>query len=173
MVATRLDTVPRALWIWDRNSNAPVALLLFQHEVKKVLWHPVQKDVLAVVTDDQLSCVYVYHSLRTPPRKVNLLGRDSVITGKWTAQWCKVTNSARCPILVSSNKCFFIGMLRLSEGEVIFESVLSDHTDQSLDEESSLFDTPSKVPANSHHPMALNAPNETLWRSEDPSSGKW
>lgn len=108
LCATRDDSTPSTVWIWDLRSLQPKMILIQYAPVKSLLWHPNDPARLLVQTAHDEPTVYIYapssftrstasaestseQQLHQPPEIVDLEAHINKPAGsipaKWTATW--------------------------------------------------------------------------------------
>lgn len=96
-LATRDDSMPTAVWIWDLGQMRCCAVLLQHSVVKKLSWHPTDPNTLLIQGIQGDSSLYIWNALEAGPRIVRMPSVN--LSGKAEAQW--VPKSAnRKPIIV-------------------------------------------------------------------------
>ncbi|KAF2469850.1 uncharacterized protein BDR25DRAFT_288278 [Lindgomyces ingoldianus] len=103
LCATRDDSTPTVVWIWDLRSLEPRTILIQHSPIKSLQWHPTNPSLLLIQIFQDSPTVYLYtapsvlfHSTSeavtlTPPNILDLSSQISKPAGslpaKWTASW--------------------------------------------------------------------------------------
>ena len=172
-LATRTSSHPKALCLWSRDSgNARV--LIFRERLRQVLFHPKLPRMLVAIPKLSIQSapaasfpVYVWSDIDAVPHVVTVrppnlpLSRGTAVEGQWLPGYYSVLPGPRsddgpdAPFLLTWPGGFEIGCFKLDEGDgVRFESLMRDDSAMDTmhmlnidrDDDSILFDTPSKPP---------------------------
>ena len=168
LVATRIRSSPRTLFLWRPHSTAhPQTVFVFKHAIRQIHFHPFLPHVLVIITNSKHPRVYAWFQHTSPPI-AGLVPIDTSSSTNFSGSWLPecvgdgpndVGNSSsdlsrqRCPFLFTSNTAFEAGYLSSHEGQMLFESILTRPSQQSGDvtlsaegDESTteLVDTPSR-----------------------------
>ncbi|TID18082.1 WD40 repeat-like protein [Venturia nashicola] len=136
MVATRDDSAPTTVWLWDLTKLAASAVLIQHSPIKKLLWHPTLPSILLIQCSHDEPTIYLYNTISAVPYPVILPMRKS--TGsKFEAKWLQTTSTQK-PSLVFSDSHNFL--LAWPEGRNPMDEVneqgekndLMDHSEDSL-----------------------------------------
>ncbi|KAF1837415.1 hypothetical protein BDW02DRAFT_519000 [Decorospora gaudefroyi] len=114
MCATREDSTPCTVWVWDLRTLRPKAIFFTYAPIKTLSWHPVHPDKLLVQTAQDEPTVYLYTasklstspsstSISHPPDIINLSTHmpkppGSAPTAKWITSWLS-TAAEKKPVL--------------------------------------------------------------------------
>lgn len=159
LCATRDDSTPSTVWIWDLQSLKPRTILIQFAPIKSLQWHPKDPSRLLIQTTHDAPAVYVYaaqnHSRSTssstasssssasisqdPPAIMDLEAHIPKPTGtlpaRWTASWL-FTPADKKPVFTLGHQQGYI--LVWPEGK---DQILRfEHSDAEGEEEDSLYD---------------------------------
>ena len=124
-IATVVADNSKAIWLWQPDHPEPHTIILFQHAVQQVLWHPIRPDILLVTTSQKLPMVYVWHSETKAPALCDIPIPTSSST-KFQGSWLLDKVQDRNPFMLTTTKAFEVGLLELQEGNVVFQSLLQN-----------------------------------------------
>ncbi|KAF2266428.1 WD40 repeat-like protein [Lojkania enalia] len=104
MCATRDDSTPSTVWIWDLRSLRPKAILIQYSPIKSLQWHPSNSSLLLIQTTHDSPIVYLYttpptsNSSAFAPGPLEILSLSDVVAkpagslpAKWDIKWLPTT----------------------------------------------------------------------------------
>lgn len=161
LIATRLSTASRVLFLWrPENTAYPHTMLIFKHAIRQISFHPTLPHVLVILTNSKNPRIYAWYQPAFPPIAGSIPIDTSTSTnysGKWLSECASHEASSdapeRCPFLFTSNTAFEAGYLSSRDGEIMFESILTPPTEQlgdttwaheGDDSATEMIDTPSR-----------------------------
>ncbi|KAF2736338.1 WD40 repeat-like protein [Polyplosphaeria fusca] len=117
MCATRDDSTPTTVWIWDLRTLQPLTILIQHAPIKSLLWHPTLPSHLLIHTAQDAPILYLYalpslsasSSSRAPgpPEILTLAGSIAKPAGsappRWDAKWL-ATRADKRPALVLAHQ---------------------------------------------------------------------
>lgn len=147
MCATREDSTPTTVRIWDLRSLKPRTILLQHSPVKSLRWHPSNPALLFIQTAQDSPVLYLYTaptlsnstSLSTtvlaPPSTLDLSSSISKPAGslppKWSTSWLN-TPTDKKPALVFGHQSYIILWPEGRDQILKFENQEADESDDSL-----------------------------------------
>jgi WD40 repeat protein len=135
---------PKTVWIWQPDHPEPHTVIVFQDQVRQLLWHPRQKNILVTVTANKLAKVFVWHTETRPPTACNI-DSESAESTKFEGIWLPAV-AGKNAFALTSTSGINMGPMQAHEGKVVFRSILQqsrfDLEDSGVDEAE--MDTPSK-----------------------------
>ncbi|RMZ86565.1 hypothetical protein DV736_g6208, partial [Chaetothyriales sp. CBS 134916] len=109
-LATTVADNDRTIWLWQPEHPDVHTVVVFNHNVRQIVWHPRNPGVLIIVTAQKEPAVYV-----------------CVGSAKLEVEWLVREGQDRCPLLVKAGKSLEVGILELRPEGIIFESILTPH----------------------------------------------
>ena len=70
IVATRDDSAPTTLWLWDLNSFAPRTIMIQHNPIKSVLWHPNLPHLLLIQCLQDEQVLYLWDATTSTPTSI-------------------------------------------------------------------------------------------------------
>jgi WD40 repeat protein len=135
---------PKTVWLWQPEHSEPHTIIVFQDQVRQLLWHPKQKDILLVVTANKLAKTFVWYTETRPPAACNI-DQDIAESTKFEGIWLPRV-ACKNAFALTSTTGINMGVMREREGKVLFSSILHqsrfDLEDSGMDETE--MQTPSK-----------------------------
>ena len=149
LCATRDDSTPTTVWIWDLCNLQPRTILIMHSPVKTLQWHPTHATHLLVETTQDSPTFYLHnaHALSKstssastsdsgPPTMLDLSGNmarpASSAIPKWTAKWL-TTGSDRKIALMAGHQQGYVLVWPEGKDQILrFEGQEGDESDDSL-----------------------------------------
>ena len=97
LLATKHDSIPTAVWIWDLRQMQRRAVLIQHAMVKRLLWHPTDPNSLLIQCTQDENVLYLWHALDDQPQILDI--SSAKLSGKVEARWIR-TEQQRKPILM-------------------------------------------------------------------------
>ncbi|KAH7389852.1 hypothetical protein BKA66DRAFT_568771 [Pyrenochaeta sp. MPI-SDFR-AT-0127] len=153
LCATRDDSTPSTVWIWDLRSLKPRMILIQYAPVKSLLWHPHDATRLLVQTAHDEPTVYVYATpnlgestksiestasqhLPQPPEIVGLEAHINKPAGsipaKWTATWLATPPEKKPAFSIGHQQGYVLVWPDGKDQILRFENEEGDQSDDSL-----------------------------------------
>ncbi|OAP64456.1 hypothetical protein AYL99_00428 [Fonsecaea erecta] len=134
LLATRLRSSPRALFLWNAHKTTnPLTVLIFTHSIRQIHFHPHLPHVLIVLTASKLPRLYAWYHHSLPPTAALIPIDTNGSTDFWGSWLPDCVTHDRCPFLLTSKTAFEAGYLSSHQGKIIFESILQCPPDLSGD----------------------------------------
>ncbi|KAI0199668.1 hypothetical protein F4808DRAFT_451289 [Astrocystis sublimbata] len=118
LLASRLESAPSTVWIWDVPTSELRAVLMYHASVTKVEWHPSQPELLLVRCEGEgSSLVSVWDPLSNGPRPIDFLRHlpNAKVTGRTDATWLQ-TNTESAALFLTDHAKYML--LSLEEADV-------------------------------------------------------
>jgi WD40 repeat protein len=149
LCATRDDSTPTTVWIWDLRSLQPRTILILHSPVKALQWHPSYPSHLLIQSAHDSPTLYLYtalsfssstsssgHPAAGPPTILslsdNLTKPAGSVPAKWTARWLN-TQSDKKPAMVVGHQQGYILVWPEGKDQILrFEGQDEDESDDSL-----------------------------------------
>lgn len=151
LCATRDDSTPTTVWIWDLRSLQPRTILIMHSPVKALQWHPASPSHLLIQSTHDSPTLYMYtapslstststsssfHSPGGPPTILTLSENITKPAGsaptKWTAAWLS-TEADRKPAMAVGHQQGYIFVWPEGKDQILrFEGQEGDESDDSL-----------------------------------------
>lgn len=148
LCATREDSMPTTVWVWDLTSLKPRTILIQHAPVKSLQWHPTNPSYLLIQTTHDAPTVYLCsppaHSNSTsssafaasPPTILDFAADIAKPTGsaaaKWTVRWLDTAEDKK-PALVLGHQQGYILVWPEGKDQILrFEGQEGDESDDSL-----------------------------------------
>ncbi|KAJ9638370.1 hypothetical protein H2199_007058 [Coniosporium tulheliwenetii] len=97
-VATRDDSTPTTVWLWNLTRLAPQTVLIQHSPIKHLSWHPTKPHLLLVQCTHDDSTVYVWDSLKAAPEALSIPSDRPV--HRLEARWLSTTSDKKpCIVL--------------------------------------------------------------------------
>ncbi|KAF2843548.1 WD40 repeat-like protein [Patellaria atrata CBS 101060] len=138
LVATRSDSFPTTVWIWDLTRLTPLTVLVQHSAVRQLLWHPSRSELLLTHCTQDEPIIYLYDSMKTVPQLLSLASHFTKPGPRQDARWLHRSSSQRPGIMFSDTRSY---MLVWPEGREVMQVPKSLKTPDKEDEsEDSLYD---------------------------------
>jgi WD40 repeat protein len=136
LVATRHDSTPRTVWIWDLKTLTPRSIIIQHSPIKNFNWHPTKPELLLTQCTHDEPFIYIWNSLEQGPEVIH---PGYLKTGaKLEARWFSTPLDRRPYIAFGDTHGYVIVWPHGRDPILKFNhSELSDHDDETED---SLFD---------------------------------
>jgi hypothetical protein len=85
MVATRDDSAPTTVWLWNLAKLAASSVLIQHSPIKKLSWHPTLPYILLIQCSHEEPTIYLYDTVSTVPHPIVIPIKKSA--GKYEAKW--------------------------------------------------------------------------------------
>lgn len=105
-LATKEDSMPTAVWIWDLAQQCCCAVLLQHSVVKKLLWHPTDPNNLLIQCIQGESVLYSWNALEAGPRVLSI--PSVTFSGKAEAHWVPKASHKKPQIMFGDHRGFVI-----------------------------------------------------------------
>jgi hypothetical protein len=136
ILATRDDSTPTTVWIWNLTKLSPAAVLIQHSSIKQLSWHPTLTSLLLIQCSHEEPTLYFYDAKNSTPYTVNIpFQKDS---GKLDTRWLSTVTDKKPALLVSDLHSFLLAWPEGKDQILRFEQ--SEHGQVEEDEEDSLFD---------------------------------
>lgn len=148
LCATRDDSTPSTVWIWDLRSLQPRTILILHSPVKSLAWHPSRPSHLLIQSTHDSPTVYLY---TTPPLlgstspSSDLTSRPSILSlaenlsrlagsalAKWTARWLNTQPEKKAALVVGHQQGYMLVWPEGKDQILRFEDQEHDESDDSL-----------------------------------------
>ncbi|KAJ4360261.1 uncharacterized protein N0V89_000821 [Didymosphaeria variabile] len=147
--ATRDDSTPTTVWIWDLCSLQPRTIIILHSPIKALQWHPSYPSHLLIQSTHDSPTLYLYtanpSSSSTSPTTNSATGPPSILSlsdsftkpagsapAKWTAGWLN-TAADKKPTMVVGHQQGYIFVWPEGKDQVLrFEGQEGDESDDSL-----------------------------------------
>jgi WD40 repeat protein len=128
--ATRDDTAPTTVWLWDLSKLAACAVLIQHSPVKHMSWHPTVSSLLLIQCSHDESIVYIYDTSKSAPYAIQLpLERSS---GRLEAKWVHTSADKRPALTFGDCGNFLVVWPDGKDVIVRFEDDSHDESEDSL-----------------------------------------
>jgi hypothetical protein len=118
----------KALWLWQPGHPEPHTIIMLQHPIYQVLWHPKRPDVLLISTNQKHPMVFVWYSEAKAPVPCSIPIR-SYGSSKYQGSWLTRSIQGRYPFMLTTTKGFEVGLFEEQQGTVVFQSLESETLD--------------------------------------------
>jgi hypothetical protein len=105
MIATRDDSAPTTVWLWNLSKLAACAVLVQHSPVKQLSWHPTMASLLLIQCSHEEPTVYIYDAASSLPHTVQLPLQAT--SGRLDARWI-TTSADKKPALTFGDNGNFI-----------------------------------------------------------------
>jgi hypothetical protein len=136
ILATRDDSTPTTVWIWDLQKLSASAVLIQHSSIKQLSWHPTIPSTLLVQCSHEDPTLYFYDTLNATPYTANLPLHKSF--GRLEAKWIWTSVEKKPALLFGDMHSFLLAWPEGKEQILRFEQSENQHTED--EEEDSLFD---------------------------------
>ncbi|QDS77629.1 hypothetical protein FKW77_002563 [Venturia effusa] len=133
MIATRDDSAPTTVWIWDLSKLAASTVLIQHSPIKKLTWHPTLSSVLLIQCNHDEPVTYMYDTISKVPYPMIMPMKKT--TGKFESRWLQTESSQKPGLLFGDSQNFLLAWpdgrdpMEEDEGD---GNNLMDHTEDSL-----------------------------------------
>jgi hypothetical protein len=135
MVATRDDSTPTTVWLWDLTKLA-AAIVLIQHSpVKRLSWHPTLPYILLIQCTHDEPIIYLYDTVSTVPSPINFPIQKN--SGKLEFKWLHTAMDQKPGLVLGDSHSFLIAW---PDGRNPMPDEEQDETDLMNHSEDSLYD---------------------------------
>ena len=108
LLATRTESMPTTLWIWDIGTNILRAVMIFHSPISKATWHPTIDELLLIRCegDESRGVVHMWDPSWEAPRIVDFASQipGGKVIGKTVERWLNNTGSASPAIFFSDSQ---------------------------------------------------------------------
>lgn len=149
LCATRDDSTPTTVWIWDLRSLQPKTVFIFHSPVRTLQWHPTYPSHLLIQTTHDSPTIYLYttHAFSTstassssltssPPLILSLPDKITRPAGsasaKWTASWLNCEPDKKPTFTLSHQQGYVLVWPEGKDQILRFEGQEGDESDDSL-----------------------------------------
>jgi hypothetical protein len=173
MLATRDETAPTAVWLWDLSRRTARAVLIQHSPVKQILWHPTNPSLLLVQCTHEESNVYIYDNTSALPYTVQLPLQK--INGRFDARWLRTDADKKTAFTFGDAGNFMVAWPDGKDVIVRFEDEDGSVADESED---SLFEiltgrkSPAKRMVDSTEVLVSNVLDENTEVMDDTFMGR-
>lgn len=134
LLATRLEGASSTVWIWDIAAAELRAVLLFNGNVTRALWHPTVRETLLATCDGSsyTSTVFFWDPLSEGPKTVDF--SEHMASGIMQALWLDVPGLDQPSLFVSSTQEYVVASVVEDDGNGSlswFANAETDDTTQS------------------------------------------
>lgn len=148
MVATRDDSAPTTVWIWDLTKLAASTVLIQHSPVKRLSWHPTLPYTLLIQCSHEESAIYLYDTVSAVPYPVIMPKKTS--SSKFEAKWLHTSKEQKPGLLFGDSQSF---LLAWPDGRDLISEEERDEDDLMNHSEDSLFDILSGRKPSAHASM--------------------
>lgn len=135
LIATKDDSTPFTIWIWDVEILTPRAVLIFHAPVKMLSWHPKRPGLLLVHCSQDTPIIYVWDSVGNEPAIFPISVSKGL--GRVDFTWLESPPDCKPAILLGSQSAYALVWPFGREQILRFEHPDSPEKDESED---SLYD---------------------------------
>ncbi|KAF1995624.1 WD40 repeat-like protein [Amniculicola lignicola CBS 123094] len=149
LCATRDDSTPTTVWIWDLRSLRPRTILIQHAPVKALLWHPTNPDTLLIQCTHDIATLYMYTtpspSTSTSSSSSSSHGIPEILTLveaitkpagsaaiKWTATWLPTPEDKKPSFLFGHQQGYIVVWPEGKDQILRFENEDGEESDDSL-----------------------------------------
>ena len=109
LLATRTESMPTTLWIWDIVTRTLRAVMIFHAPIAKATWHPTMDELLMIRCEGEESrgLVHLWEPSWSSPRIINFASQlpAGKVIGKTVARWLNVELSKPAIFFSDSQDC--------------------------------------------------------------------
>jgi hypothetical protein len=106
MVATKDDSAPTTVWLWDLAKLAASTVLIQHSPIKKISWHPTLPYILLIQCSHDEPTIYLYDTVSAVPYPLVLPIKKSA--GKFEAKWLPTTMEQKPGLQIGDAQSFLI-----------------------------------------------------------------
>lgn len=147
LCATRDDSTPSSVWIWDLRSLRPRMILIQYAPVKSLLWHPVDATLLLIQTSHDFPVVYLYtsthisestspSSFASPPAIIDLSSQlvkpANNVPARWATSWLATLPDKKPVFTLGHQQCSVLVWPHGKDQILRFEHEDEEESDDSL-----------------------------------------
>lgn len=136
LLASRDDSCPTTVWIWDLNSLTPRTILIQHSHVKNITWHPTLPNLLLVQDIQDEPIGYIWEAAGDVPMVIKP-GLEKT-NNKFVAQWMPTGKDRKPSILFGDNQSHCLVWPNGRDAILRFEH--SDDSELAEENDDSLFD---------------------------------
>ncbi|KIW04951.1 uncharacterized protein PV09_04116 [Verruconis gallopava] len=130
MLATRDDSKPTAVWLWDLSKLVARAVLIQHFPIKHVSWHPHISSLLLIQCTHEESTIYIYDTATSLPHAVQLPFQKS--SGKVDARWIRTGPDKKPALTFGDSGSFLVAWPDGKDVILRFDDDSHDESDDSL-----------------------------------------
>ncbi|KAF7897550.1 hypothetical protein EAF00_005778 [Botryotinia globosa] len=123
LLATKVEEMPSAVWVWDVGSRSLRALLIMHSPVARVTFHPSVNELLMVRCEgeENKGRIKMWDPSWDAPRIVNfgLQIPEGKIIGKSTIKWLNVASVSPSIFFSDSQDCILLSLSKLEDAEMV------------------------------------------------------
>ncbi|KAJ4288557.1 hypothetical protein N0V90_011794 [Kalmusia sp. IMI 367209] len=151
LCATRDDSTPTTVWIWDLRSLTPRTILIFHSPIKTLQYHPIYPSHLLVQTTHDSPMIYFHvspdissstssrSSTNVPSTPPAILSLSSSITkpagsapARWTTKWLRTPEEKKPALMLGHQQGYVLVWPEGKDQILRFEDQEGDESDDSL-----------------------------------------
>ncbi|KAF7934306.1 uncharacterized protein EAE97_008666 [Botrytis byssoidea] len=123
LLATKVEEMPSAVWVWDVGSRSLRALLIMHSPVARVTFHPSVNELLMVRCEgeDNKGRIQLWDPSWEAPRIVNfgMQMSEGKIIGKSIIKWLNVASVSPSIFFSDSQDCILLSLSKLEDTEMV------------------------------------------------------
>ncbi|KAF2827864.1 hypothetical protein CC86DRAFT_320260 [Ophiobolus disseminans] len=114
LCATRDDSSPSTVWIWDLESLRPRTILIQYAPIKSLQWHTSDPSRLLIQTTHDAPVLYLYsaHTPQHSPVILDLVAHIAPpalsVPARWTATWLATPPDKKPVLLMACQQCYVV-----------------------------------------------------------------
>jgi hypothetical protein len=135
LVATRDDSAPTTVWLWDLTKLTATSVLIQHSPVKQLLWHPTMTSLLLIQCSHEEPTVYFYDTVNSIPYPLDIPLQKT--TGRLEARWLSTAADKKPALLLGDAHTFVVVWPKGKDQILRFEQSEREGEDE---EDDSLFD---------------------------------
>jgi WD40 repeat protein len=149
LLATRSESMPTTIWIWDLASKGLRAVLILHAPIARVAWHPSINEILLIRCEgeDSKGLVHLWEPSWETPKILDFGTQlpEGKILGKAVARWLNVNSATPCVFFSDTQDCILASLAESDEDDVPWQESTARGVDIYGQREESPLDL---VPAN-------------------------
>ncbi|KAF2431621.1 tricorn protease N-terminal domain-containing protein [Tothia fuscella] len=138
VVATRDDSVPTTVWLWDLTKLTATAVLVQHSPVKQLSWHPTIASLLLIQCSHDEPTLYFYDTTNEVPYTLDVSFQKTA--GRIEAQWLSTASNSNFALLLGDTQSFVLVWPEGRDQILKFENNEHGGAEAEAEEEDSLFD---------------------------------
>ncbi|APA10529.1 hypothetical protein sscle_06g052990 [Sclerotinia sclerotiorum 1980 UF-70] len=123
LLATKIEEMPSAVWVWDVRSRSLRALLIMHAPIARVIFHPSINELLLIRCEgeENKGRVQLFDPSWITPRIISFGAQlpEGKIIGKSIIRWLNVVSALPCIFFSDSQDCILMSLSQANDAEMV------------------------------------------------------
>ncbi|CAG8950574.1 hypothetical protein HYFRA_00002783 [Hymenoscyphus fraxineus] len=120
LLATRTESMPTTLWIWDIKTRLLRAVMIFHAPVAKITWHPTINELIMIRCEESRGIAHLWDPSWEKPRIINFAQQvpGGKVIGKTVAKWLNSDCSGPALLFSDTQDCLLASLSEEGDGDI-------------------------------------------------------